>query len=71
MSTLLHGVEVQAVAARGRGLVATRDIKSGETILIDLPTFVVCTDAEHYCSNCLRDLSLPGLLHSLLFEEAL
>ena len=60
MSALLHGVGVQAVAARGRGLVATSDIKSGETVLIDLPTFVVCNDVEHYCSNCLTDLSLPG-----------
>ena len=61
MANVLYGVEVQTVPNRGRGLVANREIKAGETVLIDLPTFIVCNQAEHYCSNCLRDLSLPGL----------
>lgn len=61
MDTLLHGVQVQSVAGRGRGVVATSDIRSGETVLTDLPTFVVCNDTDHYCSNCLRDMSLPGV----------
>ncbi len=57
---LLDGVEVQTVAGRGRGVVATRDIRSGETVLTDLPTFVVSHDTDHYCCACLRDLSKPG-----------
>ena len=60
MYMLLDGVEVQTVAGRGRGVVATRDIRSGETVLTDLPTFIVCNYADSYCSNCLRDLTTPG-----------
>lgn len=60
-SATFNGVEVRAVADRGRGLVATRDIKAGETVLIDLPTLVVCNDIQQYCCTCLRGFSMPGM----------
>lgn len=65
MCTLLNGVEVRDVEGRGRGLLAVRDIRAGETVLTALPIFIVCHHAERYCSTCLRELSLPGLCLSL------
>ena len=65
MCALLNGVELQDVEGRGRGLVALRDIRAGETVLTTLPVFIVCNHAEQYCCNCLRDLSISGLCPSL------
>ena len=65
MCASFNGVEIRDVEGRGKGLVALRDIRAGETVLTALPIFIVCNHAEQYCCNCLRDLSLSGLCPSL------
>ena len=58
---IYDGIAFQAVPARGTGCIAQRDVKAGETVLIDWPTILVCSSSEQYCYNCLRDLSILGI----------
>ena len=61
LAGIYNGIALQAVPARGRGCVAQRDIKAGETLLIDWPIILVCSTSEQHCYNCLRDLSTLGM----------
>jgi SET and MYND domain-containing protein len=50
------------IPGRGRGLIAARDIRAGETVLVDNPILVYVTEEAKrlVCANCLRILSNDG-----------
>lgn len=62
-------LSVQYNAKRGRHVVANRDIKAGEMVLVEMPTLVVVRDEfkSSFCSNCLRKSygSVPSPLNSV------
>ncbi|TRY73713.1 hypothetical protein TCAL_07774 [Tigriopus californicus] len=62
-------LSVEYNAKRGRHVVANRDIKAGEMVMVELPTVVVVRDEfkSLFCSNCLRKSygSIPSPLNSV------
>eukprot|EP00976_Prorocentrum_cordatum_P047760 964616-Prorocentrum_minimum.AAC.3 len=46
------------IPGKGRGLVAARDIRAGETVLVENPVLVYVVDEAKrlICANCLRVL---------------